>query len=241
MEVAPKDVLVISYIGYLDTKVPIAGQKQIHVVLSEDNKMLDEVVVIGYGTTSTRKMASAVTAVKGEKLQDLPFNSVAASLAGRATGVIVQSSGGEPGSAPSISIRGGGAPVYVIDGVISDAWDFNTLNPNDIESLSILKDAASLAVYGSRAANGIVMVKTKQGGKGKTAVNYTFNAEFSQPTKLLKRLVVMTMLTTKCLPVSMMVWTRQIYLLIRKYWISLKISQILIHPDTPIQIGWEKD
>lgn len=187
MEVAPKDVLVISYIGYLDTKVPIAGQKQIHVVLSEDNKMLDEVVVIGYGTTSTRKMASAVTAVKGEKLQDLPFNSVAASLAGRATGVIVQSSGGEPGSAPSISIRGGGAPVYVIDGVISDAWDFNTLNPNDIESLSILKDAASLAVYGSRAANGIVMVKTKQGGKGKTAVNYTFNAEFSQPTKLLKK------------------------------------------------------
>lgn len=187
LEVAPKDVLVISYIGYLDTKVPIAGQKQIHVVLSEDNKMLDEVVVIGYGTTSTRKMASAVTAVKGEKLQDLPFNSVAASLAGRATGVIVQSSGGEPGSAPSISIRGGGAPVYVIDGVISDAWDFNTLNPNDIESLSILKDAASLAVYGSRAANGIVMVKTKQGGKGKTAVNYTFNAEFSQPTKLLKK------------------------------------------------------
>ena len=187
LEVAPKDVLVISYIGYLDTKVPIAGQKQIHVVLSEDNKMLDEVVVIGYGTTSTRKMASAVTAVKGEKLQDLPFNSVAASLAGRATGVIVQSSGGEPGSAPSISIRGGGAPVYVIDGVISDAWDFNTLNPNDIESLSILKDAASLAVYGSRAANGIVMVKTKQGGKGKIAVNYTFNAEFSQPTKLLKK------------------------------------------------------
>lgn len=187
LEVAPKDVLIISYIGYLDVKVPIAGQKHIHVALSEDNKMLDEVVVIGYGTTSTRKMASAVTAVKGEKLQNLPFSSVTASLAGRATGVIVQSSGGEPGSTPSISIRGGGAPVYVIDGVISDAWDFNTLNPNDIESLSILKDAASLAVYGSRAANGIVMVKTKQGGKGKTAVTYTFNAEFSQPTKLLEK------------------------------------------------------
>ena len=98
LEVAPKDVLIISYIGYLDAKVPIAGQKHIHVALSEDNKMLDEVVVIGYGTTSTRKMASAVTAVKGEKLQDLPFSSVTASLAGRATGVIVQSSGGEPGS-----------------------------------------------------------------------------------------------------------------------------------------------
>lgn len=187
LEVAPEDVLIISYIGYLDAKVTVAGQNHIHAVLTEDNKMLDEIVVIGYGTTSTRKMASAVTAVKGEKLQDLPFSSVTASLAGRATGVIVQSSGGEPGSTPSISIRGGGAPIYVIDGVISDAWDFNTLNPNDIESLSILKDAASLAVYGSRAANGIVMVKTKQGGKGKTAVTYTFNAEFSQPTKLLEK------------------------------------------------------
>ena len=187
LEVAPEDVLIISYIGYLDAKVTVAGQNHIHAVLTEDNKMLDEIVVIGYGITSTRKMASAVTAVKGEKLQDLPFSSVTASLAGRATGVIVQSSGGEPGSTPSISIRGGGAPIYVIDGVISDAWDFNTLNPNDIESLSILKDAASLAVYGSRAANGIVMVKTKQGGKGKTAVTYTFNAEFSQPTKLLEK------------------------------------------------------
>ena len=187
LEVTPEDVLIISYIGYLDAKVTVAGQNHIHAVLTEDNKMLDEIVVIGYGTTSTRKMASAVTAVKGEKLQDLPFSSVTASLAGRATGVIVQSSGGEPGSTPSISIRGGGAPIYVIDGVISDAWDFNTLNPNDIESLSILKDAASLAVYGSRAANGIVMVKTKQGGKGKTAVTYTFNAEFSQPTKLLEK------------------------------------------------------
>lgn len=187
LDAAPGEVLVISFIGYLDQRITVGSQNHVNVALAEDSKMLDEVVVIGYGTTSTRKMASAVTAVKGEKLQDLPFSSVTASLAGRATGVIVQTSGGEPGSTPSISIRGGGAPIYVIDGVISDAWDFNTLNPNDIESLSILKDAASLAVYGSRAANGIVMVKTKQGGKGKTAVTYTFNAEFSQPTKLLEK------------------------------------------------------
>ena len=187
VEVNPQDVLIVSFIGYKEMKVTVGNQSSLHIVMTEDTELLDEVVVIGYGTTSTRKMASAVTAVKGEKLQDLPFSSVTASLAGRATGVIVESSGGEPGSTPSISIRGGGAPIYVIDGVISDAWDFNTLNPNDIESLSILKDAASLAVYGSRAANGIVMVKTKQGGKGKTLVTYTFNAEFSQPTKLLKK------------------------------------------------------
>ena len=185
--VPQKGKIVISFIGYQSQTLDLKGQTVLKVVLQEDSKLIDEVVVIGYGTTSTRKMASAVTAVKGEKLQDLPFSSVTASLAGRATGVIVQSTGGEPGSTPSISIRGGGAPIYVIDGVISDAWDFNTLNPNDIESLSILKDAASLAVYGSRAANGIVMVKTKQGGKGKTAVTYTFNAEFSQPTKLLEK------------------------------------------------------
>ena len=187
LDISPKEVLIISFIGYQEKKITIDNQTHINVTLEEDSKLLDEVIVIGYGTTSTRKMASAVTAVKGEKLQDLPFSSVTASLAGRATGVIVESSGGEPGSTPSISIRGGGAPIYVIDGVISDSWDFNTLNPNDIESLSILKDAASLAVYGSRAANGIVMVKTKQGGKGKTAVTYTFNAEFSQPTKLLEK------------------------------------------------------
>lgn len=187
MNVPSTGKLVVSFVGYQTQTVDIKGQTVFKLVLQEDSKLIDEVVVIGYGTTSTRKMASAVTAVKGEKLQDLPFTSVTASLAGRATGVIVQSSGGEPGSTPSISIRGGGSPLYVIDGVVSDSWDFNTLNPNDIESLSILKDAASLAVYGSRAANGIVMVKTKQGGKGKTAVTYTFNAEFSQPTKLLEK------------------------------------------------------
>lgn len=179
--------IVVSFIGYKSQTLDIKGQTVFKVVLQEDDKLLDEVIVVGYGTTSTRKMASAVTAVKGEKLQNLPFSSVTEALAGRATGVIVQSSGGEPGTTPSISIRGAGAPIYVIDGVISDAWDFNTLNPNDIESLSILKDAASLAVYGSRAANGIIMVKTRQGGNGKTAVTYTFDAEFSQPTKLLEK------------------------------------------------------
>lgn len=84
-----------------------------------------------------------------------------------------------------MSIRGGGVPIYVIDGVISgDSWDFQALNPNDIESISILKDAASLAVYGSRAADGIIMVKTKEGKKGKRQITYTFNAQYSQPTVL---------------------------------------------------------
>ena len=142
-------------------------------------------------------MASAVTAVKGEKLQDLPFSSVTASLAGRATGVIVESSGGEPGSTPSISIRGGGAPIYVIDGVISDSWDFNTLNPNDIESLSILKDAASLAVYGSRAANGIVMVKTKQAERVRLLLLIRLMQNLVNRPNYWRKLVLMTMLTIR--------------------------------------------
>ena len=186
-DVPKKANIVVSFIGYKTQIITLKGEKELKVILKDDTELIDEVVVIGYGTTSTRKMASSVTAVKGDKLQDLPFDNVAGSLQGRASGVIVQQSGGEPGSVPSISIRGGGAPIYVIDGVISDSWDFNTLNAVDIESMSILKDAASLAVYGSRAANGIVMIKTKQGGKGKIAVTYSFNAEFSQPTMMMDK------------------------------------------------------
>lgn len=189
--------ILISYIGYFPQEVRVGNKRDFSFVLKEDTKVLDEVVVIGYGTTSTRKMASAVTAVKGEKLQDLPFNDMSSTLQGRATGVIVQNQGGEPGSNAKISIRGGGDPVYVIDGVISTAWEFNTLNSVDIESLSVLKDAASLAVYGSRAADGIILVKTKQGNKGKTAITYTFNAEYSQPTTLIEKIDAYTYADTQ--------------------------------------------
>lgn len=185
LEVADKAWLTISYIGYVSQTVPVNGKNHVIIKLAEDTKVLDEVIVIGYGSTSSKKMVAAVTAVKGEKLQDLPFANVTSVLQGRATGVIVQNQGGEPGSVPSVSIRGGGKPLYVIDGVITtDDWEFRTLNPNDIESLSVLKDAASLAVYGSRVADGIIMVKTKEGRKGKTSIVYTFNAQFSQPTVL---------------------------------------------------------
>ena len=112
----------------------------------------------------------------------MPFPNVASTLQGRASGVIVQNQGGEPGSEPKISIRGGGDPLYVIDGIITTDWEFKTLNSEDIESISILKDAASLAVYGSRAADGIVLVKTKEGRKGKRSIVYSFNAQYSQPT-----------------------------------------------------------
>lgn len=193
LEVGNKANLVVSYIGYVSQILPVIDKGSVTIKLAEDSKALDEVIVIGYGSTSSKKMVASVTALKGEKLQNLPFANVTATLQGRATGVIVQNSGGEPGSEPSISIRGGGKPLYVIDGVIcSDDWEFKALNPEDIESLSVLKDAASLAVYGSRSADGIIMVKTKEGRKGKTSITYTFNAQFSQPNKLNDKIDALT-------------------------------------------------
>lgn len=176
--------LKISYLGYTDQQINVDGKSKFNIVLREATKALDEVIVVGYGSTSVKKIVSAVTALKGESLQNLPSTTITGSLQGRATGVIVQNQGGEPGSVPKISIRGGGDPIYVIDGVVSDPWNFNMINPVDIESVSVLKDAASLAVYGSRAADGIILVKTKEGRKGRTSIVYSFTAQYSQPTHL---------------------------------------------------------
>ena len=181
--------LIVSCVGYDRAEVSATTNQPLQVVVNDLDNDLNEVVVVGYGTTSTKKIVSAVTSVKGETVQNLPFPNVASTLQGRATGVLIQNYGGEPSSNPSVSIRGGGSPIYVIDGVVStDSWEFQTLNPEDIESISILKDAASLAVYGSRAANGIVLVKTKEGRKGKRSIVYSFNAQYSQPTILPKRI-----------------------------------------------------
>ena len=108
LEIPENATLTISYIGYLTQEIAVGNRSDLSIQLKEDSETLDEVVVIGYGTTSAKKMVSAVTAVKGEKLQDLPFPNVASTLQGRASGVIVQNQGGEPGSEPKISIRGGG-------------------------------------------------------------------------------------------------------------------------------------
>lgn len=192
LDVPAGAVLQISYIGYANQEVKVGKSSKLSITLKEDTELLDEVVVVGYGTTSAKKMVSAVTAVKGEKLQGLPDANLTNSLQGRVSGLVVQNSGGEPGSESKISIRGGGSPLYVIDGVVSSSWDFKSLNPDDIESMSVLKDAASLAVYGSRAADGIILVKTKEGKKGKTSINYSFSAQFSQPTFIAEKVDALT-------------------------------------------------
>ena len=177
------DVIIITYVGYVSQEIVWNG-KPMKVILKEDSKTLDEVVVVGYGTTSKRKTTSAVSQVKADDIAKVPVPNITQSLAGRAPGLIVTQSGGGVNAKASISIRGGGTPLYVIDNIICEERDFQNLNPEDIDQMSILKDASATAVYGARAANGIVMVTTKTGKTGKLNVDYSFNYTLSQPADL---------------------------------------------------------
>jgi TonB-linked SusC/RagA family outer membrane protein len=174
-------VLVISYIGYDARNIEIGNRKEINVSLNPDQKNLDEIVVIGYGNESKKKLTTAISKVSSKDISQQPVGSPGDALAGLAAGVQVQSTRGDtPGEAPQIRIRGigsigGGADVlYVVDGYpLQDASNFNQINPSDIESMEILKDAASAAIYGSRASNGVIIVTTKRGKAGKTRFDFS--------------------------------------------------------------------
>lgn len=188
ISVGPNATLRISYLGYVTKTIVVGEQTTFKIVLVETYEYLDEVIVVGYGTTSTRKTVSAVSMLKTDKISELPYTSTGASLQGRIAGVIVQQEGGEPGgTTPQISIRGGGTPLYVIDGIIRAASDFNSLTSSDIESINILKDASATAVYGAQAGNGIVLVTTKKGVDEKLAIDYTAGFDFSKPTTIADR------------------------------------------------------
>ena len=176
----PGDVLEISYVGYKKVTIKATAQPM-NILMEEDTETLDEVVVVGYGSTTKRDLIASVSTVKAEQISNMPVANIAQGLAGRSPGLIVTASGGGINSTPSISIRGGGDPLYVIDGVIRSKLDFANLSSDDIASMSILKDASATAVYGSRATNGIVQVVTKQGKEGKASIEYDFNQSFAQP------------------------------------------------------------
>ena len=180
---AEGNVLELSCIGFQTRKLTVsdAGNNP-RVVLALDNLNLDEVVVVGYGTSTRRDLISSVSTVKTSEIVNIPVTNMAQGLAGRSPGLIVVQSGGGVNVTPSVSIRGGGDPLYVIDGIIRSGDDFRNLSPDDIQSLSILKDASATAIYGSRAANGIIQVTTKVGGSGKPTVEYDANLSFSQPS-----------------------------------------------------------
>lgn len=188
LEVPRKSIIEISFIGYKTLTVVIGREKDLRITLEEDTKTLDEVIVVGYGTTSKRKTTAAIASVNASDITKAPTANITQSLAGRAPGLLVNTSGGGLNNFSSISIRGGGEPLFVIDDVISEKRDFQNLNAEDIDQINILKDAASTAIYGARAANGIVMVVTKQGKAGKMSINYNFSYNWSQPANMPNKL-----------------------------------------------------
>ena len=178
IDVAEGRNLVISYIGYETQTVP--ARRNMTVVLKEDHQMLSDVVVIGYGVQKKSVVTASIAKVAAEDLEGKSPVRVDNALKGLAAGVNVTSSSGQPGAAPKVRIRGAGTindsdPLYIVDGMPMGQGGIDYLNPNDIESIEVLKDAASGAIYGSRAANGVILVTTKKGKKGKANISYNFS------------------------------------------------------------------
>ncbi len=177
LQVPEGAMITISYIGY--TTVEVKAAKGMRIIMREDNTTLDEVVVVGYGVQKKSVVTASIAKVGSDDLAHTAPVRMDNALKGLAAGVTVTSSSGQPGAAAQIRIRGIGTindsdPLYIVDGMpIEDGFDF--VNPTDIESIEVLKDAASGAIYGARAANGVVLVTTKSGKKGKTKVNYNFS------------------------------------------------------------------
>ena len=175
----PGSVLVFNYLGYQPQEIAVGNRTQIDVRLAEDNNVLDDVVVIGYGTQSRRTLTSAVSKVSGADLEGVPVNSIGDALKGKVPGVRVSTANNQPGSDPVFLIRGGSsinqsnAPIIIVDGVRREMTGLNT---NDIESIEILKDAASAGIYGASASNGVILVTTKKGNRAK-GPQITFEAQ----------------------------------------------------------------
>ena len=190
LNVPKGDVLTISYIGYTTQKVTVTGS-DIKVVLEEDSHNLNDVVVVGYGTQKKANLTGSVAAIDSKDLNGRAITNVTTGLQGKMAGVTIKNTTGRPGvddGDNSIRVRGTGtmnnaAPMIVVDGVESTMYD---LDPNDIESVSVLKDAASAAIYGSKAANGVVVITTKRGATGKAKISYNGTFGWQSPTNIAK-------------------------------------------------------
>lgn len=183
--VPEKAILHVSYLGYADQDIQAAGKSKFAIQMSEDSQQLDDVVVVGYGVQRKSDVTGAVLRVDEKALTTKPVSNAIEALQGKAAGVDITSPD-RPGSIGSIRIRGqrsltaSNEPLYVVDGVPMQAGGIDNLNPNDIASIDILKDASSTAIYGSRGANGVVLVTTKRGQAGKTSLSYSGNVTFSK-------------------------------------------------------------
>ena len=189
----PQSVIEVSYIGYLTQETVINNQKSIRFLLKEDTKTLDEVVVIGYGVQKKADLTGSVANINTEKLNTQSNANIGQALQGKIAGVDIVSQGGAPGSGTRIMVRGIGplnnaSPLYIVDGMYMNSIDH--INPNDIASIDVLKDASSAAIYGSRAANGVIIVTTKEGSntEGKPIIDLSVNLGISTASKFLDML-----------------------------------------------------
>ena len=190
LNVKPGSTIVITYIGYQKQEIAVGNQSSLKITMKTDDKTLDEVVVVGYGVQKKKLVTGSTIEVKGDDIQKMNTTQVLGALQSQTPGVNIQAASGQPGDGFKISIRGAGtngntAPLYIIDGV---AGDINNLNPADIERIDVLKDAASCAIYGSAAANGVILVTTKQGKQGKIQVSYDANVGWANVYRMPKML-----------------------------------------------------
>ncbi|GAB3995835.1 TonB-dependent receptor [Spirosoma daeguense] len=179
--------LIFSFVGYTSQEIVVGSRTSVNVTLGADNKTLDEIVVIGYGAIQKKDLTGSVASVGSKSIQELAVPRVDQALMGKVAGVQVKPVSGEPGAAPQIRIRGigsisaGGGPLYVVDGF--PVSTIQTLNPNDVETIDVLKDASATAIYGSRGSNGVVIINTKRGKMGKAAINFSYQFGFQKIAK----------------------------------------------------------
>jgi TonB-linked SusC/RagA family outer membrane protein len=193
------NVLVYSFVGFTTQEIQVGSRTVIDLSLNEEAQEIEEVVVIGYGTAKKVSLTGAVATLKPEEIQSVPTGSLSNALAGRISGVTIQAAdGGIPGESSSFQIRGRSTwhtgteqsknePLFVIDGVVRDKFAFDGLNANEIDQFSVLKDASAAAVYGARAANGVVLVTTKRGKSGKPTISYSGSVGYNTPTMIPER------------------------------------------------------
>lgn len=192
LNVSPKSSVVVSYVGYKPQEIAVAGRSTLNITLQEDAEMLNDVVVIGYGTVKKADLAGSVAVMDNKAFKDQPITQASDALNGRVSGVNVVSSG-IPGSTPKIRVRGTNSvtksndPLYVVDGMVRESG-LEGINPEDIQSMQVLKDASSTAIYGSRGANGVVIVTTKTGVKGESKITLDASWGWSKATRLPKML-----------------------------------------------------
>ncbi len=178
-----KAILVFSFVGYVTQEVETSGRRQFSIALVQDQKALDELIVVGYSSKQLSEISSAVATISGRSLTDVTSNSTTSLLQGKAAGVIVSNSSGDPNVSSTVMIRGSGsitagaAPLMVVDGIIG-----GTANPNDVESVTILKDAAATGLYGSRASNGVIIITTKSGKAGKPRIDFNLTTGTTSAT-----------------------------------------------------------